>query len=64
MEAGTDAPLHAKYGIDRNVGAVVVVRPDGYVGLAVEMNSSGIQILEQYFAGFLKAPSTATASKL
>jgi len=66
MEAGTNAPVHKKYGIDTSIGAIVVVRPDGYVGLAVNMNSEGIQTLEQYFAGFLKAPTGASvgSSKL
>lgn len=64
MEAGTNAPLHKKYGIDVNVGAIVVVRPDGYVGIAAEMNENGIKVLEEYFAGFLKAPSSSSQSKL
>ena len=58
-EAGTNAPLHKKYGIDENIGAIVIVRPDGYVGLAAEMNESGIKVIEEYFAGFLKQPSSA-----
>jgi Phenol hydroxylase, C-terminal dimerisation domain len=32
-EAGTHAPLHAKYGIDPERGAIVAVRPDGEASL-------------------------------
>jgi len=64
MEAGTNAPLHKKYGINTDVGAIVVVRPDGYVGLAADLNSQGIATLEKYFAGFLKTPTPALPSKI
>jgi hypothetical protein len=50
--------LHKKWGLED--GAVVVVRPDGYVGLVVRLDER--EVLEKYFAGFLRA--TAMGSKL
>ncbi|GJE93871.1 phenol 2-monooxygenase [Phanerochaete sordida] len=41
------------YGIDKTKGAVVVVRPDGYVGIVAPFES--IQDVDDYFAGFMKA---------
>lgn len=58
-QAGTDAPIHTKYGVDRKQGAIVVVRPDGYVGAAVELSEDGFEALNAYFAGFLTPTSTA-----
>ena len=42
---------YAKYGIDERVGAIVVVRPDGYVGTVAPLD--GIDYLNSYFAAFL-----------
>ena len=50
--------LHRKWGVED--GAVVVVRPDGYVGLVVGLDEQ--DVLEKYFAGFLK--ETAMGAKL
>jgi hypothetical protein len=50
--------LHRKWGLEN--GAVVVVRPDGYVGLVVGLDEQ--DVLEKYFAGFLK--ETAMGAKL
>jgi hypothetical protein len=50
--------LHRKWGLDD--GAVVVVRPDGYVGLVVRLDEQ--EVLEKYFGGFLK--ETAMGAKL
>ncbi|CAK5281204.1 unnamed protein product [Mycena citricolor] len=52
-EAGTNAPLHFKLGVSLERGAVVVVRPDGYVGAVVELSKDGGLALNDYFAGFL-----------
>lgn len=49
----TVGTLHAKYGIDVEKGAVVVVRPDGYVGAVVGLNEDGHAALNAYFKGFL-----------
>ena len=44
---------YAKYGIDPHLGAIVVVRPDGYVGTVTALN--GVEDLNAYFYGFMKA---------
>ncbi|KAF8810821.1 hypothetical protein BYT27DRAFT_7185492 [Phlegmacium glaucopus] len=47
-------PLHAKWGVDVKVGAVVVARPDGHVGLKVP--GVGVEqwmSVERYFEGML-----------
>ena len=43
--------LHKKWGLEE--GAIVVARPDGYVGLVVRLDE--LDVVEQYFAGFLRA---------
>ena len=53
MEAGNNGPLHKKYGIDENVGGIVAVRPDGYVGAVVPLSADGWNALTEYFDGFL-----------
>lgn len=51
-----DAPAaaHAKMGIDPNTGGVVVVRPDGYVGVVVSLaeGSGTVDALNEYFGAF------------
>ncbi|KAH8831186.1 FAD binding domain-containing protein [Flagelloscypha sp. PMI_526] len=42
---------HIKWGLPD--GGVVVVRPDGYVGVVVPLVEAGWRALEKYFAGFL-----------
>ncbi|RPD57176.1 thioredoxin-like protein [Lentinus tigrinus ALCF2SS1-7] len=42
---------YAKYGIDEHVGAIVVVRPDGYVGMVAPLD--GVKELNSYFESFL-----------
>ncbi|KAK7031527.1 phenol 2-monooxygenase [Favolaschia claudopus] len=59
-EADTNAPLHRKFGIDMQKGAIVVVRPDSYVGAIVDLSEDGWLGLNDYFAGFLNvAPMKA-----
>jgi len=43
--------IHERYGISRNAGALVVVRPDGYVGTIAPLD--GLATLDTYFAGFM-----------
>jgi len=44
-------------GIDKQKGAIVVVRPDGYVGITTELSQEGWLALDDYFSGFLvRAP--------
>ncbi|KAJ7122061.1 phenol 2-monooxygenase [Mycena crocata] len=57
-EAGTTAPLHHKFGVDMQKGAIVVVRPDSYVGAIVELSEDGWLGLNDYFAGFLQVPTS------
>ena len=42
---------YTKYGIDEHAGAIVVVRPDGYVGTVTPFD--GVDFLNSYFALFL-----------
>jgi hypothetical protein len=52
-EAGTNAPLHRKFGVDMQKGAVVVVRPDSYVGAVVELSEDGWLGLNGLFFSFV-----------
>lgn len=51
-DAGASA--HAKMGLDEERGAVVVVRPDGYVGAVVSLveGTGTINALNEYFSAF------------
>ena len=42
---------YAKYGIDESAGAIVVVRPDGYVGIVAPYEH--LEDVNAYFAGFM-----------
>lgn len=42
---------YANYGIDRTDGAIVVVRPDGYVGVVTKLD--GIAMIDAYFSSFM-----------
>lgn len=48
------AAAHAKMGFDEERGGVVVVRPDGYVGVAVRLveGSGTVDALNEYFSAF------------
>ncbi|KAK3946450.1 putative fad binding domain-containing protein [Diplogelasinospora grovesii] len=48
------AAAHAKMGLDQEKGGVVVVRPDGYVGIvvALEEGSGTVDALNAYFGSF------------
>ncbi|KAI0296545.1 FAD binding domain-containing protein [Multifurca ochricompacta] len=43
--------IHERYGIDRFAGALVVVRPDGYVGTVAPLDK--LATLDTYFSGFM-----------
>jgi phenol 2-monooxygenase len=47
-----------KYGIDKNHGAIVVVRPDGYVGLVCNLEDT--KQIDAYFNNALLAPAQPT----
>lgn len=53
MYEHTGGKGYEAYGIDRAHGAIVVVRPDGYVGMVAPVN--GIKDLGDYFSAFMKA---------
>ncbi|KHN97831.1 phenol 2-monooxygenase [Metarhizium album ARSEF 1941] len=48
------ASAHAKMGLDEQRGAVVVVRPDGYVGVIVSLveGTGTVNALNEYFSAF------------
>ncbi|KAL1865257.1 hypothetical protein VTK73DRAFT_5418 [Phialemonium thermophilum] len=48
------ASAHAKMGLDEEKGGVVVVRPDGYVGIVVALveGTETVDALNQYFGSF------------
>ncbi|TLD04677.1 uncharacterized protein PgNI_09682 [Pyricularia grisea] len=52
--AGPIMSAHKKMGLDEERGGVVVVRPDGYVGVATKLveGSGTVDALNQYFAAF------------
>lgn len=45
---------YAKYGVDKQVGAVVVVRPDGYTGLVTPVGAEGQTQIEKWFEPVLR----------
>ena len=50
--AGTDGgKAYKSFGISAE-GAVVIVRPDGYVGMVAPLD--GTEALHEYFSGFMK----------
>ncbi|KAF2491393.1 FAD/NAD(P)-binding domain-containing protein [Lophium mytilinum] len=44
---------HSRYGVDVTGGAIFVLRPDGWVGTAMEITSDAVNKLESYFSSFL-----------
>lgn len=50
-----DCSAHRRYDVDQKEGAVVVLRPDGWVGAILELDAIGIVArLEEYFRSFLE----------
>ena len=51
---GSVGAAHRKMGFDPDKGGVVVVRPDGYVGVVVRLGEGGgtVDVLNEYFGGF------------
>jgi phenol 2-monooxygenase (NADPH) len=50
---------HERYGVDVGKGAVLVLRPDGWVGTVVKLDERGGAGLERYFKEFLRIDDTA-----
>ncbi|ANB11884.1 hypothetical protein AWJ20_109 [Sugiyamaella lignohabitans] len=44
---------YKKYGIDTSFGALLVVRPDGYLAKVEPLNQDGINSIEEFFAKFM-----------
>jgi phenol 2-monooxygenase len=44
---------YEKYGIDPDVGAILVVRPDNYVSLVTELSDTGIEDVSNFFDGVM-----------
>ncbi|KAI8996404.1 FAD binding domain-containing protein [Trametes punicea] len=44
---------YAQYGIDPHAGAIVIVRPDGYVGMIAPLTTHGVSEVTAYFSEFL-----------
>jgi phenol 2-monooxygenase len=44
---------HARYGVDVNEGAIFLLRPDGWVGTAMQITPEAVGKLESYFSSFL-----------
>ncbi|KAG6011079.1 hypothetical protein E4U21_000110 [Claviceps maximensis] len=60
------ASAHAKMGFDQTKGAVVVVRPDGYVGavVALEEGNGTINALNDYYSAFCTKKLSNVGSSL
>lgn len=60
------AAAHAKMGIDQEKGGIVVVRPDGYVGVvvALEEGAQTADALNAYFGAFCAKELGATQAQL
>ncbi|KAL2179803.1 phenol hydroxylase-like protein [Thermothelomyces heterothallicus CBS 202.75] len=60
------ACAHAKMGLDEDRGGVVVVRPDGYVGIvvALEEGSATVDALNSYFSAFCTKKLGETQAQL
>lgn len=56
------AKLHAKWGISTDQGAIVVVRPDGYVGCTTTLDAAGFDALNAYFGGFMSSETKVRAT--
>ncbi|KAL1852544.1 hypothetical protein Plec18170_005675 [Paecilomyces lecythidis] len=48
---------HARYGVDIRSGAIVVLRPDGWIGTMVRLASEATAELEQYFGRIMQVES-------
>ncbi|KAJ4289839.1 hypothetical protein N0V90_011171 [Kalmusia sp. IMI 367209] len=48
-----DHSAHDRYGVSADKGAVLVLRPDGWVGTVAELSAQGRLALERYFQRFL-----------
>ncbi|KAE9987212.1 hypothetical protein Vi05172_g2252 [Venturia inaequalis] len=49
-----DGSAHKRYDVDVEKGAIFVLRPDGWIGTAVEMGENAVDELARYFKRFLR----------
>lgn len=54
--------IYEKYGISPETGAILVVRPDGYVSLVADTNTKGIKEVEDFFGNVLVEQNPSWAS--
>lgn len=59
-----DYSAHKRYGIDVEKGAVLVLRPDGWVGTVAAMDDGAAAKLEKYFGRFLFGVDGISVAKL
>ncbi|KAH7089866.1 FAD binding domain-containing protein [Paraphoma chrysanthemicola] len=59
-----DHSAHQRYGIDAQKGAVVLLRPDGWVGTVLRMDDRAAAKLEEYFSKFLVGAVSSPGAKL
>ncbi|KAK5995656.1 Phenol hydroxylase [Cladobotryum mycophilum] len=52
---------YERYGVDADKGAIVTVRPDGYIGLVTTLEEEGWHQMQRWFDGVLRPVSAATA---
>jgi len=50
---GTDIDIYKTFGIDKQAGAILVVRPDSHVAQVVEYSLDGLKQVDEYFSGFM-----------
>lgn len=55
-----DLSAHGRFGVNLGIGAVFIIRPDGWVGTVEELQEKGSQALQDYFRKFLIAPEVLT----
>ncbi|KAK6197611.1 phenol 2-monooxygenase [Scheffersomyces amazonensis] len=53
-----DIDAYEAYGIDKKEGAIIVVRPDGYVAKVTGFNIRGLEDIDKYFNKFLIPQTT------
>jgi phenol 2-monooxygenase len=58
-----DCSAHLRYGVATEKGAVVVLRPDGWVGTVIELDGDAGRKLECYFGRFLLAATSGNKAE-
>jgi phenol 2-monooxygenase (NADPH) len=54
LDGSKKGEAYKGYGVDRKRGAVVVVRPDGYIGCVTELQDNGWMRVKEWFEGVLR----------